>query len=216
MELLPEDIQKLLVATLLGAIIGIDREWRGKAAGFRTLMLVSMGSALFTLVSYKMIALDPHYNSDVTRIASNIVTGIGFLGAGIIFRRHQDVQGLTTAATVWAAAAIGMAVAIGSYWIAVISTVLTWLTLSLVHVIEGQMEKYFSIEKYTISWDWKRYGMISCEEFFGDGKFVLKQHKITKTEDKITAEWSIRSTKKNHQEFIKKVLEDERIVGLIY
>ena len=75
------DIEKLLLAGVLGAIIGLDREYRSKPAGFRTLLLVSMGAALFTIVSYRMALLDPLGNSDVTRIASNIITGIGFIGA---------------------------------------------------------------------------------------------------------------------------------------
>ncbi len=214
--MIPDDIQKLLIATLLGAVIGLDREYRGKAAGFRTLMLVSMGSALFTIVSFRMISLDPYNNSDVTRIASNILTGIGFLGAGIIFRRHMDVQGLTTAATVWATAAIGMSVAIGSYTIAVVGTIVTWLTLSLMHRFEQGFEKWYSVEKYQITWDGERYGMIDCAEFFGENTFVLKQTKILKKEHLITAEWTIRARRSTHRLFTEKVLQDPRITSLHY
>src|SRR5690349_11417101 len=104
-------ILRLLLAAAIGGIIGVEREYRNKSAGFRTLILICMGSALFTNLSI----LIGDYSHD--RIASNIVTGIGFLGGGVIFKSDNGVNGLTTAATVWITTALGMTVG-GGYYIA--------------------------------------------------------------------------------------------------
>src|SRR4051812_16320150 len=109
-EMFGEDLLRLLLGAVLGGIIGMERQWSGKSAGFRTVMLVSLGSTLFTLMSYRIPGLPTR-----DRIASTIVTGIGFIGAGLIFKSDQNIHGLTTAATVWAAAAVGMATGYGSY-----------------------------------------------------------------------------------------------------
>jgi putative Mg2+ transporter-C (MgtC) family protein len=119
-------VARLAVATALGAVIGVERELDEKAAGLRTHMLVALGSALFTLVSAygfsEFIGKD-HVSYDPSRIAAQIVTGIGFLGAGVIFRSGFNVRGLTTAASLWLVAAIGMAAGAGYWQGAVIGTV---------------------------------------------------------------------------------------------
>ena len=101
---------RLLIALVLGALIGIEREWRGHPAGVRTMGMVSFGAALFTAAGLFFL---PGHNTDPTRIAAQVVTGVGFLGAGAIFRADQGVKGLTTAAAVWAVAAVGMASGFG-------------------------------------------------------------------------------------------------------
>src|SRR4051812_40951933 len=104
MDHISEDIVKLLLAIVLGSIIGAEREYRTKSAGFRTIILVCVGSALFTIFSIRIGVGNPD------RIAANIITGIGFLGAGAIFRNKDHVTGITTATTIWMVAAIGMGV----------------------------------------------------------------------------------------------------------
>ena len=130
----PELVLRLALAAVLGAAIGLERELREREAGLRTHLLVSLGSALFTVVSaYGFHAfLSSGANvvrADPTRIAAQIVTGIGFLGAGAIIRQGLSVRGLTTAATLWVVAAIGMACGAGYYSAAVVTTVLVILTL---------------------------------------------------------------------------------------
>jgi putative Mg2+ transporter-C (MgtC) family protein len=125
---------RLAMACGLGAAIGFEREIRDREAGIRTHLLVSLGSALFTIVSaYGFHAFltsgDNIIRTDPTRIAAQIVTGIGFLGAGAIIREGLSVRGLTTAATLWVVAAIGMACGAGYYWPAAAATVLTLLAL---------------------------------------------------------------------------------------
>jgi putative Mg2+ transporter-C (MgtC) family protein len=129
-----EVLVRLVVAALLGGAIGAERELRDREAGFRTHLLVSVGAALFTLVSAYAWTDWSFSNQDglvfdPTRIAAQIVTGIGFLGAGAIIRQGLSIRGLTTAATLWVVAAIGMASATGYFWAAIATTVLVLVTL---------------------------------------------------------------------------------------
>ena len=129
-----EVLLRLLVAAGLGGAIGLERELRDREAGFRTHLLVSVGAAVFTLVSAYGFA-DFRYGVrtgitlDPTRIAAQIVTGIGFLGAGAIIRQGLSIRGLTTAATLWIVAAIGMAAAAGYYSAAIFSTLIVLVSL---------------------------------------------------------------------------------------
>src|SRR5262245_8762329 len=135
-----EVLNRLLCAALLGALIGLERELRHKSAGLRTNILIAVGSALFTLAS---IELSPG-NADPTRIAAQIVTGVGFLGAGAIMRTGASVQGLTTAATVWVNAAVGVAAGGGRYNLAFIALAVTMLVLILLPPIEGFIDRRFA------------------------------------------------------------------------
>ncbi len=134
---------RLFVAALLGLIVGLEREYRSsspRAAGMRTLALVSMGSALFTILSaYGFVAFTSvlYARTDPSRIAAQIVTGIGFLGAGAILLHKQIVRGLTTAAAVWAIAAVGMASGLGLFVEAAGATVLALAVLELLRPVEA-------------------------------------------------------------------------------
>jgi putative Mg2+ transporter-C (MgtC) family protein len=122
---------RLFIALVLGGLIGLERERQERAAGLRTVTMVSLGSCLFTLVSaYGFQQTDP------SRVAAQIVTGIGFLGAGAIFMRKDLVRGLTTAATIWATAAIGMAAALGQFFAAFLTTLLILIVLMVLKPVE--------------------------------------------------------------------------------
>jgi putative Mg2+ transporter-C (MgtC) family protein len=111
-----EFITRLSLALFLGAAIGIERQWRQKSAGLRTNTLVSMGAAAFTLISFALTSQDDGvYKGDATRIIGQIVTGIGFLGGGVILREGLNVQGLNTAATIWCSAAVGSLAGVGLF-----------------------------------------------------------------------------------------------------
>src|SRR5436305_11483399 len=130
----PTILLRLTVALVLGAIVGFERERKEHGAGMRTIALVTLGSALFTIISaYGFMSLlgIPHITLDPTRIASYIIAGIGFLGAGTIFlsRQSDRVKGLTTAAAIWVIAAIGMACGAGLLWEASAVTIMTLLIL---------------------------------------------------------------------------------------
>lgn len=110
MTILPENLIKPLLAVLVGGLVGAEREFRDKAAGFRTIILICVGAALFTMFSLKLGG-----NKDPVRIAANIVSGVGFLGAGALMRTGDRVLGITTASTIWLAAALGMGIGGGYY-----------------------------------------------------------------------------------------------------
>lgn len=118
-----EVIMRVLTACLLGCVIGWEREQHGISAGIRTYGAIALGSCVFGVLSMSLTHADP------SRIAAQIVTGIGFLGGGVIFRQGDYVSGLTTAATLWATAAIGLAVSFGFYLIGVLTSVLIFLLL---------------------------------------------------------------------------------------
>ena len=135
---------RLLTACLLGGLIGLEREWRHKASGLRTNMLLCLGCAFFTLLS---AVLAGDNNPDKGRVAANIVQGIGFLGAGIILHTRIRVVGLTSAATVFVIASIGMACGAGLYIEAVLATVITLISLAFIGYLESIA-------------GWKHYSMI--------------------------------------------------------
>ena len=129
---------RLLVAGILGAIIGLDREYRAKEAGYRTHFLVSLGSALIMIVSqygFQEIIKENSVTLDPSRVAAQVVSGIGFIGAGTIILQKQIVRGRTTAAGIWATAGIGLAVGAGMYAIGIATTVLTLIGLELLSYI---------------------------------------------------------------------------------
>lgn len=117
---------QVILALFLGAVIGWERERHEKHAGIRTFAAITVGACVFGLVSIHAIG-----NFDTTRVAAQVATGIGFLGAGVIFRQGNEVTGLTTAATLWVAAAVGLAIAFGLYMVAILTTLIVLLFLLL-------------------------------------------------------------------------------------
>jgi putative Mg2+ transporter-C (MgtC) family protein len=128
---------RLALAAGLGGAIGLEREYRHKPAGLRTNMLIALGSALFSVMS---VQLGSGAGSP-DRIAAQVVTGIGFLGAGAILRSGENVHGLTTAATIWVNAAIGMAAGLGAYAVATVGAVITLVVLAFLPVMERLFER---------------------------------------------------------------------------
>lgn len=135
-------IVKLSIALILGVIIGLERVWAKKTAGMRTFALVSMGSALFIIISQTIL---DYYSGlgglDPLRMASQIVTGIGFIGTGIIFSKDSVQTGITTATSLWVVAGIGMAVGFGLYKLAIIATILTLFIFIALWFVEAAIKK---------------------------------------------------------------------------
>ena len=143
-----EFILRIFVAALLGGIIGLEREYRAKEAGFRTHFLVALGSALFMIVSaygFEGAMLTPEHRWDVSRVASQVVSGIGFIGAGtIIFHKSENVvRGLTTAAGLWVTAAIGLACGGGMYVLSIASTFLVLVGLEAFNFFLHKFDKRY-------------------------------------------------------------------------
>lgn len=133
-----ELVVELLLAVLLGGLIGLERELKNKPAGLRTNILICVGATLFADLSHR-IGAGPW--RDPARLAAQVVVGIGFMGAGAILHRHGEVTGLTTAATIWVVAAIGLALGFGAYLDAVAVTLLVLLVLVALARVEGWLEK---------------------------------------------------------------------------
>lgn len=140
-----DEILKIFLSVLCGSILGLEREIRGKSAGFRTLALICFGSTIFTICSYLLGVED---NRD--RIAANIITGVGFLGAGVIFRNNFSVSGITTAASIWIAAALGMFIGIGEFVLAGISLVLSIFILFVMDYIQFWIDDRFQHRDYRL------------------------------------------------------------------
>lgn len=150
MDMTTEFIIRLFLAGILGALIGLDREYRAKEAGHRTHFLVSLGSALMIIISqygFDEVLGERGMGLDPSRIAAQVVTGIGFIGAGTIILNKQMVRGLTTAAGIWATAGIGLAIGTGMYWLGISATVLTLIGLEvLTYFFKNVARKNITIE----------------------------------------------------------------------
>ena len=136
-----ESMLQVFIAGLLGGIIGMEREWRGRDAGLRTNMLIAMGACLFTVISINGFPLQGSTAQDTARVAAQVVTGVGFLGAGAFIHTRSHTKGMTTAATIWMVAAIGMAVGVQAYGLAVFSSVITLGILRFLQPISKTIAK---------------------------------------------------------------------------
>ena len=153
---LPTDAElaaRLVLALVLGAIVGFEREVNDQPAGLRTHIAVSLGACLFAIVSaygydeFNAPRADSSYQVDVTRVASQIVSGMGFLGAGAIIKYGPNVRGLTTAASLWVTAAIGLSVAVGSYTVALVTTACVLVSLVLLRFPKAWIERRLAAHK---------------------------------------------------------------------
>ena len=131
---------QIAVAAILGAVVGLERIWGGHPAGLRTNMLIAISSCLFTILSIEAFP-QKGAAQDTARVAAQIVTGVGFLGAGAVLQSKRDIRGLTTAATIWQVAAIGMAVGTGYYFLAVFATFLSTGLLVFLRPVSRHLEK---------------------------------------------------------------------------
>ncbi|WP_183560453.1 MgtC/SapB family protein [Mucilaginibacter sp. SP1R1] len=139
------EFTKLTLSVIAGSILGLEREVRGKSAGFRTLALICFGATVFTICSY---LLGVEENRD--RIAANVITGIGFIGAGVIFRNNSSISGITTAASIWIAAAIGMLLGIGNFLFAGVALFFALFILYALDFIQYWIDYKFEHRNYKV------------------------------------------------------------------
>ncbi|EIT83701.1 hypothetical protein A374_19315 [Fictibacillus macauensis ZFHKF-1] len=153
--MLTDYIIRLALAGLLGAIIGFEREFRSKEAGLRTHFLVAAGSALMMIVSkygFSDMLGDQDVALDPSRIAAQVVSGIGFLGAGMIIIQRQSVRGLTTAAGMWATSGIGLTIGAGLYWVGICAAILVLIGLEILsRIFKNDFSKVITLEIETLS-----------------------------------------------------------------
>jgi putative Mg2+ transporter-C (MgtC) family protein len=191
---------RLLYVISVGGLIGAEREYFSKSAGFRTMILICLGSFLFTTFSAQFDDVS------TSRIASNIVTGIGFLGAGVIFKTDNRVNGITTAATIWAVAALGMGIANGAYVLVGFSTIIVLGSLLILTKLESIIDNINQSHTYTIVSDYRDDLLKDYERMFQEAKLKFKRVKRTKKGDFIIGTWDVRGPEKYHNNFSKKIL----------
>jgi len=200
---------RLVVASLLGGLIGLERELSDKPAGFRTNLLICVGAALLTDLSVIIArAADPLVTqADPGRIAAQIVSGIGFLGAGTIIQARGSVRGLTTAATLWVVAAIGMTVGAGAYVEAVGTTVLVILVL----VLLGRIEHYLfrrSLASTIVVETLPEPGIIERVEFlFGEAGFSIEPVQLERSSGRFRASFRVSGPRNRWQRVIRELIE---------
>jgi putative Mg2+ transporter-C (MgtC) family protein len=210
--LLTENLIKIGLAVLIGGIIGAEREFRDKAAGFRTIILITVGSALFTIFSMSM---DPGFTR--TRIAANIVTGIGFLGAGAIVREHGRIGGLTTAATIWLSAALGMGIGAGELIFVAISTFIVIIVLLVFPRLELWIDRIRESRTYKIVVSAANADKIDrINEELSAHELQVYEHHQSKTGNTIVGTWTTIGAPKHHEEFAMIMVKDKDIEDFIY
>lgn len=201
-----EMLFQLLYVIIVGGLIGAEREYRSKSAGFRTMILICLGSYLFTRFS---IAIS---GSDTDRIAANIVTGIGFLGAGVIFRSGDRINGITTAASIWVVAALGMGIADGYYKLVGIATLIVLASLLLLTRLENVIDLINQSHNYKIVSHYTPELLYQYEEMFRKYNLRFKRIKQTKVGDKVTGMWLVQGNRKAHKRFIERILHDNSVI----
>jgi putative Mg2+ transporter-C (MgtC) family protein len=211
-NLLTENLIKIGFAVLIGGIIGAEREYRDKSAGFRTIILITVGSALFTIFSASM---DPGFTR--TRVAANIVTGIGFLGAGAIVREHGRIGGLTTAATIWLAAALGMGIGAGELIFVAASTFIVVIVLLVFPRLEVAIDRIRESRTYKIVVSTANVEKIDkINEAFAAHELTVYEHHQSKTGNTIVGTWQTIGSPNHHEKFALMMVKDKDIEDFVY
>ncbi len=207
MDITYTDIIKIGVAFLLGALLGLEREYRSKPAGFRTLIMITVGATVFTILSYRIGSDTPD------RIAANIITGIGFIGAGVIFKEGLKVSGMTTASTIWIAAAIGMSIGYGAYYLAAGVTVLVLIILMLLSKLEKSFDKFHQVKFYKISFAAADYNLDELEKNIAALGINFKKDKVLKDNNEIIVFYRIGANQKEYTQLDHYLMETKAIRG---
>ncbi|MDX2138763.1 MAG: MgtC/SapB family protein [Chloroflexota bacterium] len=204
---MPEEAIQILAAVLVGGLIGIEREYRNKSAGLRTMVFICLGATIFTMLS-SSIGGDA---ADPTRIASNIVTGVGFLGAGVILRNGGRVAGLTTASIIWLVAAIGMGIGYKSYMLTGIVSAVVLFVLWIIPTLEEKIETLHEFRSYTVTTSPENKKIEDVKATFRQCGVQVKSYTVSKTGGTVTSVWSTTGSHRNHTAAMEKLLDDEAV-----
>jgi len=211
MEFFTEDFLKIIVALVAGGLIGLERESRDKAAGFRTIILISTGAALFTILSYKLGVDIEH-----SRIAANVVSGVGFLGAGVIFRGEGKVTGLTTAATIWIAAALGMGAGAGEYSLVLMVVIVVFLVLWIFPYVERLIQMFRDHHQYIVIIPLDDQLFQKMDNLFENGKLKVRFKSRSKKDETFVCMWDTSGTKKEHDIILDFLLHESNVIEFEY
>jgi putative Mg2+ transporter-C (MgtC) family protein len=207
-------IIKLILSVIIGGALGAEREYRSKSAGFRTLTMICVGATIFTIFSQ---IIGGAGNPD--RIASNIVTGIGFVGAGVIFKGDgtSKVNGITTAAMIWVTAALGMTIGAGYLWIAGIGAVVILLVLFIFALLEDWIDRVNQIRRYKIVCPFENETLHRYEMLFKSHRLKFKRTRECKSQENlISGEWIVQGSEQDHRHVIHELLRDPSVKALEY
>jgi putative Mg2+ transporter-C (MgtC) family protein len=207
-------IIKLILAVIIGGSLGAEREYRSKSAGFRTLTMICVGATIFTIFSQ---IIGGAGNPD--RIASNIVTGIGFVGAGVIFKGDgtSKVNGITTAAMIWVTAALGMTIGAGYLMVAGIGAVVILLVLFIFALLEDWIDRINQIRRYKIVCPFENETLHRYEMLFKSHRLKFKRTRECKSQENlISGEWIVQGSEQDHRHVIHELLRDPSVKALEY
>jgi putative Mg2+ transporter-C (MgtC) family protein len=210
MVILLDELIKISLSLLFGSLLGLEREYRNKPAGFRTIALICLGATLYTILSHR---LSPQGDGD--RIAANIVTGIGFIGAGVIFKNNSNVFGLTTAATIWVAAGMGMAVGAGAYTLAFVVLVVVLTVLSLFEYLRDSFDTFHTRRLYAIRYDGHELDD-EIEREMKRYKVKFKKVKEKRSLQKTTNEYEVFGKLKNLNKLNEYLLQSKEVNSFEY
>jgi putative Mg2+ transporter-C (MgtC) family protein len=203
-----EEAGQVFAAFAIGAIIGLEREFRSKPAGFRTMILICVGSCVYTILSKESNSTSPD------RIASNIVTGIGFIGAGVIFKEGITVNGLTTAALIWVTAALGMAIGYHNYPLAVVVTTIVVIALFVLEPVQRFINRLHKVKDYKIrTADISTVLKTELETFFTNHDISFRCMKILKEHNEAIYLYRIGSPNRNYDAVNQFLLSNQKIIG---
>ena len=189
-----EEAAQVSIAFVIGAIIGLEREFRSKPAGFRTMILICVGSCLYTILSKEMGSI-----ASTDRIASNIVTGIGFIGAGVIFKEGITVNGLTTAALIWVTAALGMAIGYHNYPLAIVVSAMVVIALFVLEPVQRFINRFHKVKDYKIrTVELGRNFREELEDFFRSHNLTFRCMKFVKDNNDAVYLYRISSPDRNY------------------
>jgi putative Mg2+ transporter-C (MgtC) family protein len=201
MDFLPEDILKLLLSILAGGLIGAEREYRDKAAGFRTIIFICVGATLFTIFSLRLGG-----DREPSRIASNIVSGVGFLGAGAILFASGRVIGLTTASTIWLAAALGIGIGGGYYFTTGIALIAALAVLWVFPAFENWINKVHDTHTYEVVCTPGQDKLQEIEKLFHESGLRVRRNKRMKSETGTISIWYAQGKPEKHDQLVKTLI----------
>ncbi len=204
MDIQLEDIIKLLAALVVGGLIGAERELRHKVAGFRTLIFICLGATLFTLLSLKLCG----GSGDRSRIAANIVSGVGFLGAGAIWRDGGRISGLTTASAIWVAAALGMGIGAGEFALIALATGLLLVVLAVFPNLEYWLEGARYKRLYELAIPARVEKLRELEARVHECGLQIRTRRQQKEEDRLICHWILFGPPANHQRLLDLLVSD--------
>jgi len=208
-----QDLLSLFVALILGAFIGLERELSDKAAGLRTNILICVGSCLFAVLS-RQLALAA--GTDITRIAAQIVSGIGFLGAGAIMRDGEQVTGLTTAATIWVVAAIGVTVGFGFYGLASATAVMTLVVQGVFPHLDTMIDELRQRYTFKITSDLNDDGLEEIKAIFRNADVKVLRRKLMKRANLYYSEWYVAGPRLEQKNVVRMLLDNKHVRELTY